>query len=90
MKKHTGPIIAALLLLLPVLYVVSYFALVVPAGIWGTPATPLASVAYLGTYRCGDTWGERLFWPLEKIDRKLRPQAWRTNLNSQILDFDRP
>jgi hypothetical protein len=32
MKKHTAPIIAAVLLLLPVLYVGSYFALVLPQG----------------------------------------------------------
>ena len=33
MKRHAAPIIAAILLLLPVLYVGSYFALVTPEGL---------------------------------------------------------
>jgi len=34
MKRHAAPVIAAVLLLLPALYVGSYFALVVPGGHW--------------------------------------------------------
>jgi hypothetical protein len=37
MRKHAAPIIAIVLLLLPVLYVSSYLALVVPGGYSGPP-----------------------------------------------------
>ena len=70
MKRHTAPILAALLLLLPVLYVASYFALVLPG-----PADPNREWCH---YRWGSEWSYRTFWPLEEIDRKLRPGVWET------------
>jgi hypothetical protein len=71
MKKHAAPIIATLLLLLPVLYVVSYLALVEPGPRfgWGSAVYP--------TYRVADGFCTRIFWPLEQLDRKLRPGAWK-------------
>jgi hypothetical protein len=82
MKKHTAPIIAAILLLLPVLYVGSYLAMVKP------PDTRQKSFQFLGgcyrTYRIGGRSSERFFWPLEQIDRKLRPGAW--NRFSSLYD----
>ena len=71
MKHNTAPVIAAiLLLLLPVLYVGSYCALVTPT---------FSCLGY--QYRCGYTarieyWLTKMYWPLEHIDRKLRPAAW--------------
>jgi hypothetical protein len=71
MKKHAAPILAAILLLLPLLYVVSYLALVKlpPDFAFGSrmPDAP---------YRIGGRWAQRIFWPLEQIDRKVRPKAW--------------
>lgn len=74
MKKHAGPIFAAVLLLLPVLYVGSYLALVTPGdeglnvyinhGSWDYP------------YRFGGRVSAIVFWPLEQIDRKVRREAW--------------
>jgi hypothetical protein len=64
MKKHAAPIIAAILLLLPVLYVGSYLAMVVPQADVNAP------------YRIGGTNTAKCFWPLEMIDRRLRPKNW--------------
>lgn len=71
-------IITIVLLLLPVMYVGSYLALVntnrfvefqeIRPGTF----TPLP----MQRYRFGGLWAERVFWPLEQIDRKLRPGEW--------------
>jgi hypothetical protein len=71
MKKHAAPIIAAILLLLPVLYVGSYLALVTPCrtfvhGKW--------TVTF--NYRIFSWRLPVLYYPLEQIDRKVRPEAW--------------
>ena len=71
-SRSTAPIIAAVLLLVPVLYVGSYFALVVPQGIYPV-GDPFAPTMY---YRFGNGIAQRLYWPLERIDRRLRPKAW--------------
>jgi hypothetical protein len=68
--RSFAPIIAAILLLLPVLYVGSYLALVKPGPRygWGSALHP--------TYRVADRFCTRFFWPLEQVDRKLRPNKW--------------
>jgi hypothetical protein len=68
-------IVAVVLLLLPGLYVASYFALVKPS--------PLIVVTMTGQdpYRCGGAFSRKLFWPLEQIDRKVRPVAWESRLS---------
>lgn len=70
MQRLAAPILAAILLLLPLLYVGSYFALVKPGEHlgWGS--------ALYAPYRCGGDVAVRLFWPLEQIDRRVRPGAW--------------
>jgi hypothetical protein len=60
-------IIAVTLLVVPVLYVGSYLALVVPG--FRVPGLN-------NNYRVGGEYAERFFSPLEQIDRKLRPAAW--------------
>jgi hypothetical protein len=86
MKRHAAPIIAAILLLLPVLYVGSYLALVDPEGnpMYGS-FTDFSVKKYLGHYRYGGRWSANVFWPLEQIDRKVRPGAWEP-----LLINDRP
>ena len=60
-RSYAAPIVA-LILLLPLVYVGSYLAMVVPG----------AAMPYVG----GSEAAQRFFWPLEQIDRKLRPSAW--------------
>ena len=83
---NRGPlIIAILVLLLPVLYVGSYLALVDP------PRTSHNAVRRemwdVANYRGQQYWRgragdvmETLFWPIEQIDRKLRPKIWGEDL----------
>jgi hypothetical protein len=81
MPQSRAPLIVAIvLLLLPVLYVGSYLALVVPMGAnfaWATPGG-----ATLVHYRYGGLWAERFFWPLEQVDRKIR--RWNPPNNAPL------
>ena len=72
-------IFAIVLLLLPVLYVGSYLALVTPdlRAVEDTSAAPKNRWRIVFThYRFGRPWSERIYWPLEQIDRKVRPKVW--------------
>ena len=60
-------IVAIVLLILPVLYVVRYLALVTPRPVWSVRA---------GHYRVYPQVCSVVFWPLEQLDRKVRPNAW--------------
>jgi hypothetical protein len=81
MKRHAAPIIATILLLLPLLYVGSYLPLVSPAGqlsagslrarVFSLPRGILVS-----NYRAFPIVAPRFFWPLEWVDRKVRPGFW--------------
>lgn len=74
--------VAIALLLLPVLYVGSYLALVVPDGIERerivqAPVFPHGylheySERYLAHYRVSGDWPSALYYPLENMDRRLR------------------
>jgi hypothetical protein len=77
MTNRAPLIVAILLLLLPVFYVGSYLALVVPAGfvVYVNPQETGGYVAFVH-YRLGAHRIEFLYRPLEEIDRKLRPVAW--------------
>ena len=74
MNNRAPLIFAIVLLLLPVLYVGSYLALVVPGDPWiresyGNQTPPVL-------YRLGGDRAEWFYCPLEQIDRKVRPCAW--------------
>lgn len=89
MKKHTAPIIAAaLLLLIPLLYVSSYCALVVPGGdVWNPDPVQRAQGIGIPTgsnYRLGGIMANRFYWPLEQLNRLIRPRAWGVALEKQI------
>jgi hypothetical protein len=60
--SRAAPIVAAILLLLPVFYVGAYLALVRPA--------------YASPYRVSPQVCSVVFYPLEQFDRKVRPNAW--------------
>jgi hypothetical protein len=81
MTQSRAPLIAAIvLLLLPVLYVGTYFAMVTPP-VRMSPATFLHRIfnspdGKISNYRAFPTVSPKLYWPLEKIDRKVRPGVW--------------
>ena len=84
---NRGPLIFAIvLLLLPVLYVGSYLVLVRPPQLLLAPAYPKTIAVYLAQYRLGGEFAKRFFWPLEQIDRKVRPGAWQPF----YLEHDKP
>lgn len=80
--NHRAPLITAtLMLLLPSLYVASYLTLVVPGGFSPTISVKGGKIGFCNPrwivhYRLGWNTSPRLFWPLEQIDRQVRPQAW--------------
>ena len=76
-------IIAIVLLLLPVLYVGSYLVLVVPPEQLRNTRR-IQTYLFGPYYRFGGQWSERFFWPLEQIDRKLRPGAWTRTLEEEL------
>jgi hypothetical protein len=79
MKTSRAPLILAIiLLLLPVLYIGSYLALVIPGGEVVVPAAVTLPFPHpvTRTYKLGGEWAEAVFWPLEQIDRMIRPSAW--------------
>ena len=61
---------AVILVLLPIGYLVSYLMLVKH----DIPGSELPRMD--DRYRLGNDYAEVLYWPLEQIDRKLRPAAW--------------
>ncbi|QDU31378.1 hypothetical protein ETAA8_65350 [Anatilimnocola aggregata] len=72
---NRAPLIVAIVLLVlpPLLYVGSYLALVKPQGdiVWRK------SRPFYCHYRVGsERVVPNLFWPLEQLDRKLRPTEW--------------
>jgi hypothetical protein len=79
MKSHAAPLLVITLLILPLLYGGSYLALVVPGGriVWAKPNTQFwMGEPFLSHYRAGRDFAPRFFWPLEQIDRMVRPGAW--------------
>lgn len=85
MKKHAGPIIAVVLLLLPVLYVGSYLALVKPGNYWMRRSGDRVYFYGYRYYGSVSDFGEHsgfvsvppvVFWPLEQFDRRVRTVAW--------------
>lgn len=76
-SQSRGPLIVAVVLLLLMLYVGSYLALVVPRGSFALVIEPDGQYWETRNYRCGESVSKSVFWPLEQIDRKLRPGEWR-------------
>jgi hypothetical protein len=87
MTQSRAPLIVAiLLLLLPVLYVGSYLALVDPycrARVDPSTRHPFREPGYIfERYRIGGKLCERIFWPLEQVDYKLRPKMWEPSVKN--------
>lgn len=69
------PIAIAILLLLPTLYVGSYLLLVWPDAFRYHLLDSRFEV--FPKYRYGtESWAGSVYWPLEQIDRKVRPDEW--------------
>ena len=77
--RSAVPIFAAVLLLLPLLYVGSYLALVVPKGILLPTRVSAGSNSWsVYSYRYGGAFSRVVFYPLEQIDRRVRGKAWES------------
>lgn len=76
MKRHAAPIIAAILLILPVLYVGSYLAHVAPwNGAITTPSGEVYPIHFVS--RFAHPYALRvIFRPLQLLDMQLRPKLW--------------
>ncbi|QDU29091.1 hypothetical protein ETAA8_41980 [Anatilimnocola aggregata] len=72
MTNRAPLIVAIVLLLLPVLYVGSYFALLSEGP--KLRMTSSGFCAHVGKYRVAEPWCRCVFWPLEQIDRMIRPE----------------
>jgi hypothetical protein len=65
-RSNLMPLMVALLLLtLPILYLGTYLALIDPG------------FGKVHPYRLGSGYSSAVFWPLEQLDRRIRPDAWR-------------
>ncbi|WP_425617882.1 hypothetical protein NA78x_001572 [Anatilimnocola sp. NA78] len=83
MPANRAPlIVAVVLLLLPVLYVGSYLALVVPQGM----PVDLGNDFRMDYYRLAPEYSSIFFAPLEWVDKMIRPEAWwkPMSLDSQL------
>ena len=86
----TPLIIAIVLFLLPVLYVGSYCALVEPEGVYHVCMSGKDTARSLvGHYRLYSPITDKVFWPLEQFDRKLRPQTWEgpSPYTTPVVDY---
>lgn len=68
-------VIAIVLLLLPLLYVGSYLALKKPLAV-AVMRNGRSGTYVVAEYRMGKRIAGYAFYPLEQIDRQLRPSAW--------------
>lgn len=84
-ENNRAPLIVAIVLLVvllpPFLYVASYLALVVPAGIESAENQKKNNIEFVieTHFRTGGEWPYRFFSPLIEIDQKVRPKAWQWN-----------
>ena len=77
--RYRAPLILAILvLLLPVLYVGAYVAIVKPTG--QLRGDPFFDAGH--DYRWGGKTAAAVFWPIEQVDRRLRPGTWEPEWSS--------
>lgn len=90
MPNRVPLILAIVLLCLPLLYVASYLGLVTPTGTLVPdpvqPAPEFGEMSQRKPYRIFSAACEQIFWPLERMDRTLRPAAWEHWLVVPPLD----
>lgn len=86
-EMNRAPIILAVVfLLLPAMYVGSYCALVIPGGRSVLKDENVNEFSFNPWervyYRAQPKRASILYWPLEQIDRRVRPNAWILDHNS--------
>jgi hypothetical protein len=74
-QSRASLIVAIVLLLLPVLYVGSYLALVVPLMSESGGAYEFSYPLVEGSD--AHIWLSKFYYPLERIDMAVRPDSWR-------------
>jgi len=84
MKKYAAIILVVVLLLLPMLYVGSYLAVVVPQGYMNREFDTWGHAIEMDRYYRFVGWPETLFWPLEQFDRVIRPRFWGSAVSDPI------
>jgi hypothetical protein len=81
-SSHTPWVAIILLCLLPCIYAGSYLALV--------EAQPLSFVSGPGpwrkraVYRVGGAVAAKVYWPINKLDRKVRPDYWKHDVQIYV------
>jgi hypothetical protein len=78
-RTHSrGPLLIAIVFLSLALYVGSYLALVTPGPLIVVRPGSGSYAVLEGhrKYRVAPALAEDFFWPLEQLDRKVRPRAW--------------
>jgi len=79
--RSPAPIVAIVLLLLPVLYMGSYLALVEPPSHFRGGSHRMRMYGKQYHYRCFNATSQQVFWPLQRIDEQLRPRSdWADRL----------
>lgn len=77
-NRSPATLVAIVFALLPVLYLGSYLALVLPQGKLVRVKRPLSESGYaVQHYRCGGEWSKRAYQLPEWIDRQVRPEVWQ-------------
>ncbi len=79
--SHAPPVVGIVLLCLPLIYLGSYLCLVCPAY---SHHPFLGEINYRGKWR----GAARFYWPLEHIDRQLRPDFWSPYADEEMLTID--
>jgi len=86
-SSSAGAIAAAVLLLLPILYVGSYYAVVDTDDPTAAGVSFRCSVSARSRdlrYRIYPEVAGVIYWPIEQVDRRLRPAAWEDPLIKMI------
>ena len=87
-----APTVAIVLLLLPVLYVGSYLGMVDRKQRYLVPFV-VGESPWAGRTTSYRRWGwicESVYWPLEQIDRRMRPGAWEAEVLHDLLHNNHP
>ena len=74
-RKSPLWVVVVMLVLVPILYVGSYLAIVLLSAIL-VPVTGQRGSYDIRHYRLGGDYAEAIYWPLEQLDRRVRPHSW--------------
>jgi hypothetical protein len=75
-RSTAAPVAVALLLALPLVVYVAAYAMML-TDIWTVRITRDGDYYSARNYRFADNYAAIFFWPVEQIDRRIRPDAHR-------------